>query len=140
MEFPFIPMKPYFTEKELEVYKKKLLDKKKELEQGLNKFAEKDPNLKGDYDTRYPDFGASQSVDEEALEVASYESSLSLEHNLELRLQDLEQALKRIKKGTYGKCQQKDCDGYIRKERLEIYPEAKFCMRCLPEKSKHTEI
>ncbi|PJE60014.1 MAG: hypothetical protein COU85_00535 [Candidatus Portnoybacteria bacterium CG10_big_fil_rev_8_21_14_0_10_44_7] len=129
----------YFTKEELKKYESKLLGLKKQLEQDLENFAKKDPKLKGDYDTKYPDFGTSQSIDEEALEVANYESNLSLEYNLELRLKDITEALQRIKKGTYGRCQQKSCSGFVRKERLDIYPEAKYCMRCLPATAKHSQ-
>lgn len=128
-----------FTKKELQKYEERLLELKTKIESELTRFAKKDKKLEGDYDTRFPDFGQAQSIDENALEVSSYESSLSLEHNLELRLKDIDEALARIKKGTYGRCQQKGCLGYVKKERLNIYPEAKYCMRCLPDKAKHTK-
>lgn len=132
-------MEQKLTKKELAEFEKLLLGRKKKIEKELEKFAKKDPRLKGDYDTQFPDFGSAQSTDENALEVADYESNLSLEHSLELQLQDIDAALARIKKGTYGRCQQKDCRGYVRKERLKIYPEAKYCMKCLPANAKHVK-
>lgn len=127
-----------FTKEELEKFKKLLLEKKAKLEQDLARFAKKDPKLEGDYDAEFPDFGAHQSIDESALEVSDYESNLSLEHNLELQLRNVDEALERITKGTYGRCQQEGCNDFIKKERLEILPEAKYCMRCLPNTAKHT--
>ncbi len=126
-----------FTKEELEKFKKLLLEKKVKIERELERFAKKDPKLGGDYDTNFPDFGSHQSIDEGALEVADYESSLSLEHNLELQLKDIDEALERIENGTYGRCQQDGCDDFIKKERLEVLPEAKYCMKCLPNTAKH---
>ncbi len=40
----------------------------------------------------------------------------------------LEDALKRIEKGTYGFCS--DCGKLIEKERLEAVPHAQLCLRC----------
>lgn len=108
--------------------KKSLEKKKSELEKELETFAKKDPKFKGDYDTQFPDFGLAQSVDENALEVAAYESALPVEYTLELKLQDINQALERIKKGKYGFC--KKCKKEIDLERLKILPEAKTCVKC----------
>jgi DnaK suppressor protein len=47
---------------------------------------------------------------------------------MELRLVDVNSALEKIKKGTYGKCE--NCGKDIDIERLKVYPEAKFCVKC----------
>lgn len=44
------------------------------------------------------------------------------------RLEDINHALRKIQKGTYGACEK--CNGDIRPERLEIVPEARHCMNC----------
>jgi len=44
------------------------------------------------------------------------------------RLQEIEQALERIRKGNYGKCA--ICGKDIKIERLEAYPEADTCLDC----------
>ncbi|MFH0852329.1 MAG: hypothetical protein V1845_01865, partial [bacterium] len=69
--------------KTLQQLKKELEEKKKKVEQELDSIARKDQKLKGDYDTRFPDFGTTQSSDEEALEVSAYESTLPIEYALE---------------------------------------------------------
>lgn len=113
---------------------KKILRKEKEtIEEQLKTFAKKDPKFKGDYDTQFPDLGVSQSADELAQEVSLYESSLPVEHTLELKLQDIETALKKIENGTFGICA--NCNEEIPLGRLETKPEAKYCVVC---KSKLT--
>jgi len=112
--------------------KKKLEDKKKRIEKELNEIAKKDPHMKGDYDTRFPDFGAHQSSDENALEVAAYQNTLPIEYALELRLQKINKVLEKIEKGTYGICEK--CGGSISDKRLKILPEAVSCMKCNKKK------
>jgi len=118
--------------KESENFKNKLLARKKKLEEELASIASKDEILKGDYDTRFPDFGTPQSTDESALEVTAYENTLPIEYALELRLIDINKALKKIKDGTYGICE--NCDEPIDPKRLEIMPEARICLKCQQKK------
>jgi DnaK suppressor protein len=108
---------------------KKILEKDKaSIEKQLKSFAKKDLKLKGDYDTRYPDLGTHQSVDEMAQEVSMYESSLPVEHTLELKLRDIDAALDKVVKGSYGICE--NCKEEIPAERLKTKPEAKYCIKC----------
>lgn len=96
---------------------------KKELES----FATKDPNLKHNWDARYPN-REDGDKEEEADEVQEYENALSLEHSLELKLKDTNVALTKIAEGNYGICEK--CGKEIEEERLEAAPEAKLCMKC----------
>lgn len=114
--------------KVLEKFKQKLLDRKKKIEEELASIAQKDEKMKGDYDTRFPDFGTSQSSDEEASEVTAYENTLPIEYALELRLADINKALKKKEANEYGVCE--NCNEPIDLKRLEIMPEAKFCLKC----------
>jgi len=113
---------------------KEIIKKEKEsLEQELKKFAKKDENVKDDWDTKYPKFNngevsGGQQLEESADEVEEYMTLLPIEHSLELRLQKINNALKNIENGTYGKC--KKCQIEITKERLEASPEAEFCSKC----------
>jgi len=115
-------------------FKKILGERKKKLESELASFAKKDDKLKGDYDTQFPDFGTAQSSDEEAFEVATYDSALPVEYALELRLADINRALDKIDKGTYGKCE--NCPGEVDIKRLEAMPEARTCLDCDKKKKK----
>lgn len=109
-------------------FKKKLETKKKALEKELTAIARQDPRLKGDYDTKFPDLGITQSPDEGALKVADYERTLPLEHQLEIELASINEALKKIKKGAFGLCEK--CGQEINAKRLEVMPEAKLCIKC----------
>lgn len=115
-------------------FKKKLEERKAKLESELTSFAKKDEKLKGDYDTCFPDFGTTQSVDEEALEVAVYDSALPVEYALELRLADINRALDKIKNNTYGQCE--NCPAEIDIKRLEAMPEARTCLDCEKKRNK----
>lgn len=111
--------------------KEKLEKQKTSIEVELEKFAKKDENLKGDWDTQYPKTNGgvgSQALEDAADQVEEYITLLPIEHNLELRLRDVNSALDKIKKGRYGKCEK--CGKSISEERLRFYPEAKLCRFC----------
>jgi DnaK suppressor protein len=57
---------------------------------------------------------------------SSRDYQLYLRHKKELA--EIEEALKRIEKGTYGICEM--CDEPISEERLKIKPQAKYCIIC----------
>ncbi|MEK7160835.1 MAG: TraR/DksA C4-type zinc finger protein [Patescibacteria group bacterium] len=108
--------------------KKQLEARRTKLENELASFAKKDEKLKGDYDTKFPDFGVNQSSDEEAVEVAAYDSALPVEYALELRLADINVALEKIKQDQYGLCVK--CGQPIDERRLGAMPEARSCLDC----------
>jgi len=115
----------------LKELKAKLESSKKILISELEKFAKKDRNLKDDWDTKYPKSNSgsgSQALEDAADEVEEYATLLPIEYSLELRLRDVNLALKKIKENKYGKCEK--CGKDIRKERLKAYPEARFCSQC----------
>lgn len=111
---------------------KKLKEKKKALIEELKYFTQESRNVKGDFNAVFPQIGSHQ--DENALEVACYENNLSLEHSLELDLQSIERALRKIKNGQYGICEK--CKSQIGARRLEVFPEARFCMKCIRDKKR----
>ena len=115
---------------DLEKFKKRLVEKRDELENALKTFADKDPNLKGDWDSKYPAFNKDQNVnlEEEADEVEEYAARLPVEHSFELRLQAISEALARVENGSYGTCS--NCSTDIPQKRLEAYPEAQQCLKC----------
>lgn len=115
----------------LKKIKEKLEAGKKSLEAELEKIAQKDENLPGDWDSKFPKFNggsASQIQEEGADEVEEYATRLSIEYSLESRLKDVSAALEKIAKGKYGLCEK--CGKKIEKERLEVYPEARTCNKC----------
>ena len=117
------------TKQFLKEQKQKLQERKKELEQGLKKIAKKDPNIKGNWETKFPDFGIrTADPSEQTDQIEQYEATLPVEYALEIKLKEIEQALNRIKKNTYGTCQK--CNKRVKIERLEAYPEASLCIKC----------
>lgn len=110
---------------------KKLEQQKESLKKELQKFAQEDKKLKGDWDTKYPKHNGGvggQQLEDAADQVEEYSTLLSIEHNLELRLKDIDSALEKIKKGNYGICEK--CGKKIDEKRLEVYPEARLCGKC----------
>ena len=115
--------------KTLEQFNKKLEKEKGKLTRELKTFAKRDPKMKGNWLTRFPFFNTNRlRPDEKAEKREDYENLLPVEYALETRLKDVDEALERIKKGTYGKCV--NCGKEIRVKRLEIVPEAKLCSVC----------
>ena len=72
----------------LQELQNKLQEKKSRLEAQLSSFATKDPNLKDDWDTKYPRVPGS-NLEEAADEVEEYSTKLHLEFNLETQLKDV---------------------------------------------------
>lgn len=110
-------------EKTLQELKEKLLAEKKRLEEDLGKIAKKDEE---GYDPNIDQLG--RSAEDNADEVEQYTSDLSVTETLEKSLGDVDDALEKIKSGTYGKCE--NCEGDIPIERLMVYPAAKNCLDC----------
>lgn len=110
-----------------EQLKKDLEKEKASLEKELDSFATKDKNNTGSWDVKRS-AGEDTDMEEKADEVEEYDNLLSLEHSLELKLKDVNSALEKMKKGTYGICEK--CGKPIEEKRLEACPEAKLCMKC----------
>lgn len=106
--------------------KESLEQEKQALEKQLATFATKDPHLKGDWDSRFPKFD--EDMEGAANEVEEYSSRLPVEFSLEVRLRDINAALEKIEHGKYGQCEK--CGKKIEKEKLEISPATRFCMKC----------
>ncbi len=115
-----------FDEKFLKKVETKLLAKKDQLGKDLARIAKKNKFIKGDYKTTFPEYG--RQKEDNAMEVAEYGGNIPIEHRLELDLKAVNDSLKKIRKGIYGKC--KKCKEPIEEKRLEIFPEADVCMQC----------
>lgn len=114
----------------LKEMEKQLLQEKKKLEKELGEIAKKSKKDKNDYQANYLEIGSQD--DDNAQEVTLYENRLSLERELENTLKEINESLSKIKKGTFGICE--DCGDLIPIARLKAYPSAKFCIKC---KKKH---
>lgn len=101
-----------------------LLSQRQKIEDELNRFATRKSGT--DFTSEFPDYGSKE--DENAEEVATYETNLRLEETLESELRDIATALDKIKKGTYGIC--KYCGKTIAEDRLRARPTSGSCVEC----------
>lgn len=100
--------------------KQKLLEEKAHLEGELARFA-KSTGVAGNYETQMENIGTDQ--DENATEVEGYVDNLALESNLEGQLKDVNDALQKMERGTYGVCEKTGQE--INVDRLKAYPAAR---------------
>ena len=115
-----------FSQDFLDKIKKLLEEEKTKLEHDLSKFTKKNPNVAGDFDTQFSEFGDKE--DENALEVAEYTANKPLEITLEKELRDVLSSLKRLEENTYGIC--KYCDEPISEDRLKARATSSSCVSC----------
>ena len=72
--------------------------------------------------------------DTEAKEESSHERMEALEKELKVKLADIDEALSRLAKGSYGKCQ--SCGTFIDTDRLAVKPTARYCVECERKREK----
>ena len=106
--------------------KQMLVAEKEKLEKELLSFAKKSTHVANEYDTQYSEYG--DKSDENALEISEYLANKPLEMQFEKLLRDINKALERMDKGTYGIC--KYCDDPIEEKRLEARPTSSACVSC----------
>jgi len=115
-------------EKLLEEFKQALLQAKKEILQTINERHNAENSLREPKDIP-TDFG----------DKATEESDRGLFFDLTQRdtatLQQIEEALEKIKEGTYGICE--NCGEEINHLRLRAMPFAKYCVKCQEEQEKN---
>ena len=112
-------------QKTIDELKTRLLEEKVKLEGELGRIAEF-TGTEGNYEARFENIGT--DPDENASEVEEYADKLAVEQDLEKRLKDTNDALKRMEDGTYGFCEK--CNKEIPVERLQAYPAARDCVKC----------
>lgn len=119
--------------------KKTLAEEHDRLVEELKSFARPDPHLEGNWDAKFPQFGAEEGVgmhSHDALEqaqdeVEEYEVRIAAEYSLESRLLEVNKALARLGDGTYGVCGV--CKKEIPVERLNANPAAEFHIEHTPK-------
>lgn len=99
-----------------------LLREKKRVQKRLLSLKAQDPFSDPD---RLIDNAAS---DTEAKEESSHDRVEALEKVLKRQMEEIEEALERIKKGTYGKCV--SCGEMINNKRLVVKVTALYCVEC----------
>ena len=116
-------MTKHFDKKFLKNIEESLIARKEKLRKQLSTFAERDPRQEDNFNADFPNFG--DKDDDNAAEVAAFESNLSLEETFEQSIEMVNKALSKLENNTYGLCEK--CDNPIAKERLEIMPTATKC-------------
>lgn len=113
----------------LKKIEKKLKEKKERIKELLAKIAKQTDHK---WEVIFPKFNGGESgsgiLEKGADEVEEFVSLIPLKESLEKKLNEISEALKKIKKGKYGICEK--CKKEIEKERLEISPETKYCKAC----------
>ncbi|NMB48085.1 hypothetical protein GYA13_01395 [Candidatus Kuenenbacteria bacterium] len=107
----------------LKKIEEKLLAEKEKVEHELAEFTVK---TGAGQEIVFPEYGDQSG--ENAAEVASFDSDLSLKNVLNDTLRDINSSLKRLSENTYGIC--KYCGQEISRERLEIRPTSSSCIDC----------
>ncbi len=104
----------------------------------LSTIATPDSNMPDDWDIKHSEWGEDQITSEEELESGESVNEVdedmknkALSDHLELRLREVNNALKRIEEGTYGICEV--CKNLIPIERLRANPAAETDMEHSPK-------
>ena len=105
---------------------KDLLEEKKKIEKELSEIGNKNPKGEGNFDMSFPQYGTSK--DENAQEVTEFEKRKAIEFNLEKRLSEINETLKKIEGENYGVCQ--TCSAKIEIPRIKAIPTANLCSSC----------
>ena len=103
-----------------------LLAEQQRLHHELSQIGTSDPNDPANFTPNAPEVGIGE--DENAAEVASYTDNLAIAEELKGALKDVNSALSRIDKGTYGICRY--CEQPIDQKRLEARPASSSCIPC----------
>ncbi len=107
------------TKKQTEIYKKRLLEKKRSVTDAYNK--------NKTYGRLTEDEGT-QDLADKASSAYTKEFLYSLSNTDREALQRVDEALQRIAGGTYGVCV--ECGEDLNKKRLEAVPWASHCLSC----------
>lgn len=111
------------NDRDLKKFEKLLMKELETLDEGIrtierDSLGETIRDSSGDL-SGYAEAGTDEFERETALSIATRESNW---------LSDVNEALKRIKSGQYGTCE--GCEEEIPKKRLEVFPSARYCVKC----------
>lgn len=113
---------------ELKKLRQDLMIEAENIEKQLNEFTIENPIVKGDRISHVHATDPSDTSDEKAHSVTDFDEERAVEQNLELRLREIKDTIKRIDEKAYGICEK--CISPIDVRRLKVMPIAKFCVDC----------
>jgi RNA polymerase-binding transcription factor DksA len=111
------------TKVELEAYRQQLLEMQKRLNGDVSHLTNEALGTSGNGLSNMPIHMADLGSD-----AFEQENTLSLLANEQQRLEEIAEALERIKQGTFGRCE--ECETEIPKARLKELPYARYCVAC----------
>jgi DnaK suppressor protein len=121
-------MNKKMNKKDLEYFKKKLEKEKLLLEEELKTVGHKNPEVAGGWEASPEDIDADSADDNEVADkMGGLEGNNAILEKLDKQLTEVNDALERVEKGTYGTCEVSDEP--IEKERLEANPSARTCLK-----------
>ncbi|MCM8780396.1 MAG: TraR/DksA family transcriptional regulator [Candidatus Omnitrophica bacterium] len=126
-------MKKKFTKKELQEFKKLILQMKDDILDEIQHLSQ-DTLKKSQKDASGDISGYAYHMADVATDTYDREFSLSLASDSRKLLYELDDALKKIEEGTFGICE--DCKILITKSRLKALPYARLCIKCQEKKDK----
>jgi RNA polymerase-binding transcription factor DksA len=122
------------TEQEIQYFKEKLEAEKLLLEKELKSVGRRNPNNPADWEATGTTIDADNAdTNEVADTIEEYESNAAILKNLEIRYNEILDALRKIEENTYGVC---EVSGEpIEKERLEANPAARTSLAHIGEEA-----
>jgi DnaK suppressor protein len=126
-------LKKKYLKKDLQIFKKLILQKKEDLVEGIKHISE-DTLKKSQKEASGDISGYSYHMADVATDTYDREFSLSLASNDRELLYEIDDALKRMEEGTYGLCEA--CKCLITKARLKALPYTRHCVKCQEKKEK----
>lgn len=116
------------TKKDLDLFKSKLTAEKARLEADLSKVGRKDPSNPNGWDATTTDIEVDAADENEVADkFEEYEENNTIIPQLEKQLKEVDAALEKIEKGTYGKCEV--CGEPIEATRLQANPSARVSIK-----------
>jgi len=116
------------TKDKIEYFREKLEEQKKHLEKDMERVGRKNPNVPGDWELAPMEINTDTSDPNDLADTfEELENRSAIEDKIEERLVAVNQALLRIKRGTFGYCQV--CHESIEEKRLKVSPTAKTCIK-----------
>ncbi len=113
---------------DINYFKNKLGEELSLVEKELENVGRKNPDNKKDWEAEPADFDTSAADDSETADkIEEFEENTAILKELEIRYNDIKDALKKIENGTYGFC---EVSGEpIEKDRLEANQAARTCKK-----------
>jgi len=116
------------NKKDLDIFKKKLLEEKVILEQELSGIAHKDSSAPGGWEATTDNIEVGTSDENElADKLEELDDNTGIANQLETQLTDVKSALERLDAGTYGMCEV--CGKPIEHDRLQANPSAHISLK-----------